>query len=134
MKRHFLKFSPVIFLSLAILISGNFSFAAMETTIEAIINNKDSYDGKEVSVSGTVSSPKFKASKDRKAYMTFPILGDSGGRINVLFWGDMKLKPGKKVSVRGIYRKILEMGKYTFRDVIEASEIETDMKKQEKNS
>jgi hypothetical protein len=35
--------------------------------------------------------------------------------------------------VHGVYRKMMEMGKYTFRDVIEASEIETEMKIQEKN-
>ena len=74
-------------------------------------------------VSGTVSSPKFKAARRGKAYMTFPLLGHSGDRINILFWGDMKLKPGKKVRVKGIYRKIMEVGKYTFRDVIEASKI-----------
>jgi len=58
--------------------------------------------------------------------MTFPILGDSEGRINVLVWGDMKLKKGQKVKVKGTYRKIMEMGKYTFRDVIEVGEIDTD--------
>jgi len=120
------KFSITIILVLAIVLCGNFSDAAQETTIEKIIANKDSYDKKEVSVSGTVSSPKFKAARRGKAYMTFPILGDSGGRINILFWGDMKLKPGKKVRVTGMYRKIMEMGKYTFRDMIEASEIKTD--------
>jgi hypothetical protein len=61
--------------------------------------------------------------------MTFPLLSDSKGRINVLFWGDIKLKTGKKVTIKGIYRKIMEMGKYTFRDVIEASEIETEIKR-----
>ena len=58
--------------------------------------------------------------------MTFPILGDSEGRISVLVWGDMKLKKGQKVKVKGTYRKIMEMGKYTFRDVIEVGEIDTD--------
>jgi hypothetical protein len=107
--------------------------AAVETTIEEIMANKDSYDGKEVSVSGAVSTPRFKASRHGKPYMTFPLLGDSKGRINILFWGDRKLKKGEKVRVTGIYRKIMEMGKYTFRDVIEASEIQTEMKVQEKN-
>jgi hypothetical protein len=105
---------------------GSYVHATMEATVEEIMANKDSYDEKEVVVSGTVSSPKFKASKAGKAYMTFPILGDSGGKINILKWGDMKLKPGKKVSVKGIYRKTMKMGKYTFRDLIEASEINID--------
>jgi hypothetical protein len=95
--------------------------------------DKDSYEEKEVSVSGAVSTPRFKASRHGKPYMTFPLRGDSKGRINVLFWGDIKLKTGKKVKIKGIYHKIMEMGKYTFRDVIEASEIEPEMKVQEKN-
>jgi hypothetical protein len=128
MKGHSINFLCIIILVLAVILCGNFSYAAPETTIEKILASKDSYDGKEVLVSGTVSSPKFKASRAGKTYMTFPLLGDSGGRINILFWGDMKLKPGKKIMGKGIYRKIMEMGKYTFRDVIEASEIKADEK------
>jgi hypothetical protein len=133
MNRLFVKLSLSIVLFLAVVLGGSSINAAMETTVEEIMADKDSYDGKEVSVSGAVSTPRFKSSRHGKPYMTFPLLGDSKGRINVLFWGNMKLKTGKKIRVTGIYRKIMEMGKYTFRDVIEASEIETGMKTQEKN-
>jgi hypothetical protein len=133
MNRLFVKLSLSIILFLAVVLGGSSINAAMETTVEEIMADKDSYDGKEVSVSGAVSIPRFKSSRHRKPYITFPLLGDSKGRINVLFWGDIKLKTGKKIRVTGIYRKIMEMGKYTFRDVIEASEIETEMKIQEKN-
>ena len=133
MKRPFMKFSLSLILFLTMVSWGSFVHAAVETTVEEIMGNKDSYDGKEVSVSGAVSTPRFKASRHGKPYMTFPLLSDSKGRINVLFWGNIKLKTGKKVAIKGIYRKIMELGKYTFRDVIEASEIETEMKRQEKN-
>jgi hypothetical protein len=133
MKRFLLIYSPIFLLVSAILLCGNSTQAAMETTVEEIMADKDSYDGKEVSVSGAISTPRFKSSRHRKHYMTFPLLGDSKGRINIFFWGDKKLKTGKKIRVTGIYRKIMEMGKYTLRDVIEASEIETEMKIQEKN-
>ena len=133
MKRFFLLYSPIFFLVFAILLCGTSIQAAMETTVEEIIANKETYDEKEVSVPGAVSTPRFRASRRGKPYMTFPLLGDSKGRINVLFWGDIKLKTGKKIKVQGIYRKIMEVGKYTFCDVIEASEIETEMKIQEKN-
>ena len=126
MNRPFIKLSLSIILFLTLVFPGSSIHAAMETMVEEIMANKDSYDGKEVSVSGAVSTPRFKASRAGKPYMTFPLLGDSGGRINILFWGDMKLKKGQKVRVTGIYRKIMEMGKYTFRDVIEASEIKKD--------
>ena len=133
MKRFLLICSTISLLASAILLCGNSIQAAMGTTVEEIMADKDSHDGKEVSVSGAVSTPRFKSSRHGKPYMTLPLLGDSKGRINVLFWGNMKLKTGKKVRVTGIYRKMMEMGKYTFRDVIEASEIE-EIKIQEKNS
>ena len=133
MKRYFLKYSPAFLLLFAILLWGDSIHPAVETTVEEIMANKETYDEKEVSVSGAVSTPRFKSSRHRKPYLTFPLLGDSKGRINILFWGDIKLKTGKNIRVTGIYRKIMEMGKYTFRDVIEASEIETEMRIQEKN-
>jgi hypothetical protein len=133
MKRFFLICSPIFVLVSAMLLCGTSIHAAMETTVEEIVADKDSYDGKEVSLSGAVSTPRFKASRHRKPYITFPLLGDSGSRINILFWGDIKLKTGKKIKVHGVYRKMMEIGKYTFRDMIEASEIETEMKIQEKN-
>jgi hypothetical protein len=129
MERHFLKGSLSIILFLAIVLWGSAPQAALETTVEEIMANKDSYDEKEVSVSGTVSSPKFKSSKQGKPYMTFPLLGNSEVRINVLLWGDMKLRPGKKISVRGVYRKNMKVGNYPFLDMIEATEIKTDDKK-----
>jgi len=123
MNKRFIEFSLSVILFLTMFVLGSSVHAVTESTVEEIIANKDSYDGKEVLVSGTVSSPKFKATRRGKAYMTFPILGHSGGRINILFWGDMKLKPGKKVRVTGIFKKIMEVGKYTFRDMIEVSKI-----------
>ncbi len=126
MKRHFPIYLTAILLVLRILLWGNMVYAAIETTIEGIMADKDSYDGKEVSISGAVSSPRFKASRAGKPYMTFPLLGNSGDQINVLVWGNTKLKKEQKVHVTGIYKKIMKMGKYTFRDMIEASKINKD--------
>ncbi len=122
-KGRVLKFSLFIVSFFSAVVLGNLVHAGMKTSVEEILANQDSYDGKEVSVSGTVSTPRFKASRHGKPYMTFPLLGESEGRINVLVWEQMKLKKGEKVKVTGTYRKIMEMGKYTFRDLIEASEI-----------
>jgi len=124
MKRFFLVYSPLFLLVSAILLSGTLIYATEETTVEEIVAGKDFYQGKEVSVTGAVSTPRFRASRHQKPYMTFPLLGDSGSRVNILFWGDIKLKTGKKIKVRGVYREVMEMGKYTFRDVIEVSKIE----------
>ncbi len=124
MKRFLLVYSLTLLLTSVLLLCGTSTHAATETTVEEILGAKDSYDGKEVSVTGAVSTPRFRASRHRNPYMTFPLLGDSGSRVNVLFWGEIKLKTGKEIKVQGVYRKMMEMGKYTFRDVIEASKIE----------
>ena len=124
MKRHFLKFSQVIFLVLTIVLGGFSICPAIETTIKEIVADKNSYDGKEVSVSGTVSANlKFKTIKGGKDYTTFSLLGDSGGRINIFIWGKLKLQGGQKVRVTGIYHKVMRVGQSTFRNEIEAMEI-----------
>jgi hypothetical protein len=124
MKRCTSKFLFVIVLVLIIGL-GSFSICpAIGTTVDKILADKNSYDGKEVSVSGTVSADiKFKTTKDGKNYTTFSILGDSGRRIKVFIWGKLKLQGGQKVRVTGIYRKVKKIGEYTFRNGIEATGI-----------
>jgi hypothetical protein len=137
MKRHFLRFSPNIFLLLTIFLWGNFSGAAVpweyfvtpekqkpvETPAGKIVADKDSYDGKEVLVSGKISNLKFKTARGGKNYTTFVLVGESGGRINVITPEQPKLKPGQKVTVTGVYRKAKKVGTSTFRNEIEATEI-----------
>jgi hypothetical protein len=107
------------------IVLGSFSICpAIGTTVDKILADKNSYNEKKVSVSGTVSANlKFKTSKDGKDYTTFSLLGDSGRRINVFIWGKLKLQGGQKVRVTGIYRKIKKTGTYTFRNGIEATGI-----------
>ncbi len=122
-KERFLYFSLFALLFFGAVLLGSSAQAATETTVEEILANPDSFEGKEVSVSGTVSTPRFKASRHGKPYMTFPLLGESGGRVNVLVWEQIKLKKGEKIKVTGTFRQTMEMGKYTFRNMVEASKI-----------
>ena len=119
------KFYIAILLVLAFILWGNFSYAAIETTVQKILANKDSYDGYEVSVSGTVSRLKLKTLKAGKDYTTFSLMGESGGSLTVFVWGQSKLKQGQKVKVTGTYRKVKRVGRSTFYNEIEATEIET---------
>jgi len=137
MKRHFLRFSPVFFLFLVVLLSGNFGGAAVplelaipdesnkpaETTVDKIVAHKDSYDGKEVSVSGKISNLKFKTSKGGSKYTTFLLVGEAGGRINVFVSEHPKLKPAQKVRVTGLYRKVKKTAQRKYYNQIEATEI-----------
>ena len=117
--------------SIAILILGILSLThkfseASETTIEKILSSKETYHGKEVSVSGKVSSLKQKTSKIGNPYTTFSLAGGSGGKINVYFPGHTQVSEGKSAKVTGIYRKEKRVGEYIFKNEIEATDIKNE--------
>ena len=110
-------------LALAIVLSGFSISSAMDSTAEKIITKKDFYDGKQVTVKGTVSNLKFKTANVKDDYTTFILVGESGGRINVFIWGSLKLQPGQKVQVTGRYRKVRRWAQRNYYNEIEASEV-----------
>jgi DNA polymerase III alpha subunit len=120
------KFLIAIILVWAIVLCRNFSDAAQETTVEKTLANKDSFDGKEVSVSGIVSKLKLKTSKGGNEYTTFSLTNGSGVSLNVFVWGHSKVKEGQKVKVIGTYRKVKKVGRYTFYNEIEATEVKNE--------
>ena len=123
MKQCTSKFLLSILLVLTVIL-GNFSVCtAADTTAEKIITKKDAYDGKEVSVKGTVSNLKIKTANVKDEFTTFILVGESGGRINVFIWGNLKLKPGQKVQVTGVYRKVRRTAQRNYYNEIEASEV-----------
>jgi exonuclease VII large subunit len=126
MKWRSINFLWIIIFVLAIVLCGNFSYAAQETTVQKILANRDSYDGQEVSVSGTVSKLKLKTSKGGNDYTTFSLLSESGGSLTIFVWGQSKLKQGQKVKVTGTYRKFKRVGRYTFYNEIETTEVKNE--------
>jgi len=117
------NFSFITIVLLGFVFWVGFNDAATETTIEKILTNKDSFDGKEVSVSGIVSKIKFRTSKGGNEYTTFSLIESSGESIRVFTWGHPKIKEGQKVKVTGTYRKVKKMRRYTFYNEIEAVEV-----------
>ena len=110
-------------LALTIVLSGFSISSAMDSTAEKIITKKDFYDGKQVTVKGTVSNLKFKTANVKDDYTTFILVGESGGRINVFIWGSLKLQPGQEVQVTGRYRKVRRWAQRNYYNEIEASEV-----------
>jgi len=123
MKPHSFRLLVGIFLVSAIILGGLSICPAMETTVEKIINDSDSYDGQQVSVTGTVSNLKFGSLEVGNNYTTFMLADKSGGRIKVFAWGKVKLKAGQKVQVTGVYRKVWTAARRYFYNQIEASEV-----------
>jgi hypothetical protein len=126
MKWHSINFLCIIILVFTVVLCGNFSDAAQETTVEKTLANKDSFDGKEVSVSDTVSKLKLKTSKGGNEYTTFSLMNGSGVSLKVFVWGHSKIKEGQKVKVIGTYRKVKKVGRYTFYNEIEATEVKNE--------
>jgi hypothetical protein len=123
MKPHSLRLLFGIFLVSAIILGGLSICSAMETAVEKIVNNSDSYDGQEVSVTGTVSNLKFGSLEVGNNYTTFMLASKSGGRIKVFSWGKLKLQPGQKVQVTGVYRKVWTTARRHFYNQVVASEV-----------
>jgi hypothetical protein len=123
MKPYCLRLLFGIFLISAIILGALSICPAMETTAEKIMNNRDSYDGQVVSVTGTVSNLKFKAPEAGNNYTTFMLASKSGGRIKVFARGKLKLQPGQKVQVTGVYRKVRITAQRHSYNEIEASEV-----------
>ncbi len=96
---------------------------AAETTIEMIMSDSDSYDGRKVSVTGTVSNIKFETLEPGKPYTTFKLTGKSGNRIKVAAPGTLKLKPGQEVRVKGVYRTVRKTPYRYYYNEIEASKV-----------
>jgi hypothetical protein len=123
MKRYTAKFLFGMVLALTIVLSGFSISSAIDTTVEKIVADKDSYDGKEVSVTGKVSNLKFRTANVERNFTTFMLVGESGGHINVFVLGSLKLDPGQKVQVTGVYRKVRITIHRTYYNEIEASEV-----------
>jgi hypothetical protein len=121
MRQHILKYFFIIVLVLTIILCGFSISPAEETTPEKIIASRDSYDGKEVSVKGTVSNIKIRTSTGGKTFTTFKIVGESGIQVNVFTWGRLKPQVGQKVEVTGIYRKIMRVDQRIYNNQIDAS-------------
>ena len=112
-----------ILLVSSIVLCGFLICAAAETTVEKIMNNGDSYDGRKVSVKGTVSNLKIETLEIGKPYTRFLLVGKSGGRIKVSIKGTLKVKPGQEVRVRGVYRNVRTTAHRNYYNEIEASKV-----------
>ena len=117
--------SKVLFATLlvSILVLGGISVCLAKTTVEEIISKSDAYDGKKVTVTGTVSNIKVEAFEVGKNTTTFTLNGKSGGGVKVFASGTLKLQPGQEVRVKGVYRKIRKTAYRYFYNQIEASKV-----------
>ncbi|HEY2474535.1 MAG TPA: hypothetical protein VGI19_07000 [Candidatus Cybelea sp.] len=86
--------------------------------IMQVLNYPANYDGKHVSVSGTVRHLQHKTASDGAAWVTFGLCASAC--INVFTGGSPQLREGRVILVRGTFAAEKHFNGYTFRDAIHA--------------
>ncbi len=87
-----------------------------------ILSRPQAFDGQEVVVAGTASAVDPRTSRKGNDYCTFRLL-DETGALKVFSWGKPAVLPGDRIEVRGKFQRERRVGRYTFTNEIEASEI-----------
>ena len=93
--------------------------------IAEILLNAEDFDGKEVTIKGTVSQLQLRVSSRGNPYTLFR-LRDRGGSIRVYTRGHPDIREGNTVTVKGIFNRVRRVGKYTFNNEIEAIELKKE--------
>ena len=106
----------------AIVLTG-VSICVAATTVENIASSSDSYDGKKVSVKGSVENIKHEQPELGKPYTTFMLVGQAGGRVKVWAPRALNIKAGQEVRVRGVYYKTKIINNRYFNNEIQASSV-----------
>lgn len=109
----------ILSLSLLLLL---FSYVFAQTPIKDILGNPLKYDGKVVTVNGKAMFVKEKTSKAGNLYTTFDLY-DGEETIAIFSFGHNKVKDGERVEVTGIFNETKRVGKFTFKNQIDADTI-----------
>ena len=103
-----------------ILLIWTSSVLAEPTSPSQILANPTEYDGKHLTVSGTVQHVVAKTSHKGNTYETFDLRDNSC--LKVFTWGHPGLQEGRSLSVSGTFDAVKRVGRYTFLDELDADE------------
>ncbi len=93
-------------------------------TISQILKDPNKFDGRLVEVEGLVSDLKFKESRSGRKYTTFKIQDNYGRTLKVYYGnGHPAIKNNDRVLVKGVYRKVKRIGRYQYKNQIDASSV-----------
>ena len=110
--------STLLRLVFLLLLVTNSSVLAQAFVPAQILANPSSYDGKPLTVSGTVRNAVVQTSRQGKEYTTFELCNDAC--MKVFTWGHVKLHEGQHESVSGTFKTIKHVELHTFQNVLEA--------------
>ncbi len=92
-------------------------------TVRMLVQDPGRYDGKVVTVVGTIASYRERASDSGTPYATFR-LTDGDASVTVFIWNKHNLSNGRKVRVTGAFAKARSVGTVPFDNEIQAHRIE----------
>jgi hypothetical protein len=96
--------------------------AATVVEVPELVFAADRYDGQDVEVRGEVRRVRRRQSKSGREYTLFRL--ESGGRwVNVFAWDCPELVEGRPTTVVGLFHAVKQVGEWTFKKEIEASEV-----------
>lgn len=98
------------------------ALAQQAVTVSALLLHPEQYDGKTISVVGTVARYQERVSARGNPYTTFRL--EDGGAVSVFAWHHQGLRDGLRVRVVGTFFKVRRVGRYVFRNEVEAQRIE----------
>jgi len=92
-------------------------------SVSNILENDDYCNLKKVDITGKATNLDLKTSKKGSNYTTFN-LEDEGKQLKVFAWKHLPINEGEDVRVKGTFHKVKYVGKYSFKNEIEASIVE----------
>lgn len=98
--------------------------ADAQLTVQALVQDPSRYDGKVVTVVGTIAAYRERASDSGHPYTTFR-LTDGDASVTVFIWNKHNLSDGRKVRVTGTFAKARSVGTVAFDNEIQAHRIDT---------
>ena len=91
-----------------------------DATVSEILAHPSNFDGQHVTVSGTARYVRPRTSRRGNDYETFSLCDQTC--LNVFTWGHPNVAEGKHISVNGTFDEVKQVGRYTFRNEIDADE------------
>jgi hypothetical protein len=88
-----------------------------------VLARPDAFDGRVVVVEGKASAVDPRTSRRGNDYFTFRLSDETGTSLKVFSWGKPAFAPGDRVEVSGRFQRERRVGRYSFTNEVEASQI-----------
>lgn len=102
------------------------ALVAVKVPLGDLLKDPKNFDGKTITVAGSVSEFKQKTSRKGNKYFTFTMKGEGKQEVNVYSQGEASadVKDGAKVEVTGVFRQEKKVLDFTVKNEIDATKVD----------